>query len=358
MRDAKLLPSLEGLRFIASMAVVANHFIPYAYADIRIERLSVAVDLFFVISGIVIANQYQGRMRSLADYADFLQRRLARIYPLHLATLLFYVVIGLLLSRGLLHVNDPDKYRFSLLLLNALLIQAWNPFDYLISFNRVSWSISAEFFVYLLFPLIAWIIGRGFGVAATFVSACLALGVGVAYFVYNIDLVSLNWQFGIIRALPGFALGVLLSTYREEIAAVLRPDLARTSVHVLLALLPVLMLADSYNYILLPLAYALVACAFVCDISRTPTVAAWEPLSSLGYLTYSIYMLHPLVATVFLTAIAPKLLGTSMPMMFVAVGIGTLITLGLSVLSYRYFEQPMRQRINALSLTPRAAAAG
>ncbi len=49
------------------------------------------VDLFFVVSGFVIACQYFGRVSDAASIGRFLWRRLARIYPLHLATLAFYL---------------------------------------------------------------------------------------------------------------------------------------------------------------------------------------------------------------------------------------------------------------------------
>src|SRR5262245_4033386 len=92
-------PSLEGLRFLASLAIVVYHFVPYterglAAPEFWSGQFSVAVDLFFVISGIVIANGYLGRTSTWREYGEFMRRRFARLYPLHVATLGFYVLVG------------------------------------------------------------------------------------------------------------------------------------------------------------------------------------------------------------------------------------------------------------------------
>ena len=122
----------------------------------------------------------------------------------------------------------------------------------------------------------------------------------------------------------------------------------RFGFHALLALTVALIIADASNYVLLACVYGVVGCAFVCDLSNQRTLASWGPVSSLGYLTYSIYMLHPVVATVLLAAVLPKLFGVSNEAMVAAVCISTLATLVLAVISYRYFEEPLRRRINGM----------
>ena len=156
MSAERRLDSLEGLRFLSSVAIVIGHYVPYAIGETHwISRLHLAVDLFFVISGIVIANAYAGRIASPADWLRFILRRVARLYPLHLATLAFYVAIGALVWTHRVHPADAARYDASAIVPNLLLVHAWLPSGHS-SFNYVSWSISAEFFVYLAFPLIAW----------------------------------------------------------------------------------------------------------------------------------------------------------------------------------------------------------
>jgi peptidoglycan/LPS O-acetylase OafA/YrhL len=172
--------NLEGLRFLASAAIVLHHFVPYTQRGLgSVEfwsgRFSIAVDLFFVISGIVIASGYLGRTSSWREYGGFIRRRFGRLYPLHLLTLGFYVAIGVATSLGLISVMGESNYAFDQLPANLLLVHAWG-FSSQLSFNYVSWSISAEWFVYLLFPLVAWTVAKPSGVVAVagMLAACIA----------------------------------------------------------------------------------------------------------------------------------------------------------------------------------------
>jgi peptidoglycan/LPS O-acetylase OafA/YrhL len=340
-------PSLEGLRFLASLAIVLYHFVPYtdrghASPDFWSGRLSVAVDLFFVISGIVIANGYLGRTSSWREYAQFIRRRFARLYPLHLATLGFYAAIGAAAAIGILRVANESKYAFNEIGANLLLVHAWG-FSSQLSFNYVSWSISAEWFVYLLFPLIAWaaakpgsLIGVGVLLAACIAISHSGVGRGLPY---------LTWDYSILRALPSFALGVWMCANRELVAGIIGPQRAAAGLALSALLLAVFMVAGSSQYVLVGAAYGIVTFAFLCDIGQFRTPLAWEPISRLGTLTYSIYMLHPVVATVLLTFLAPKLLGTSFWAAVAAIAVAIPVTIAIAILSHRFFEEPARQML-------------
>ena len=342
-------PSLEGLRFIASVAIVLYHFVPYterglASTEFWSGRLSIAVDLFFVISGIVIANGYLGRTRSWREYGEFIRRRFARLYPLHLATLGFYVMVGAAASIGLLNVVRDTKYAFNELPANLLLVHAWG-FSSQLSFNYVSWSISAEWFVYLLFPLIAWAAARPRGFLA--VVAALAGCIAISHHWVGRSLPNLTWDYSILRALPSFALGIWICASRKSIAELIGPHRAAAGLAGSAALLVIFMAAGWSQYALLGAAYGIVIFAFVCDVAQRRTPLAWAPISRLGTLTYSIYMLHPVVATVLLSFLAPRLLGTSFWAMVVAIGVAIPVTIGVAVLSYRFFEEPARQMLTS-----------
>jgi peptidoglycan/LPS O-acetylase OafA/YrhL len=88
-------------------------------------------------------------------------------------------------------------------------------------------------------------------------------------------------------------------------------------------------------------------CAFLCDAAQRWTPLAWQPISRLGTLTYSIYMLHPVVATVILSFLAPRLLGTSFWASVVAIGFAIAATIAVAALSYRFFEEPARQMLTS-----------
>ena len=149
---------LDGLRIVAACAVVVLHYSDY-FKDQPVGRFMVDhtwhfnlfVDLFFVVSGFVIARQYLDRVGDAASTGRFLWRRIARIYPLHLATLAFYVVFALALHSGIARSDNPARYPFSDLPAQLLLLHAFD--GERLTFNFPSWSLSAEMFCYLLFPL-------------------------------------------------------------------------------------------------------------------------------------------------------------------------------------------------------------
>lgn len=349
------LHSLEGLRFLSSLGIVAFHYIPYATPLGPLDNLHICVDLFFVISGIVIAQSYATTINARALYLDFIKRRLARIYPLHLATLAFYVVVGLAVVFLGLKVADPTKYNFAMLLPNLLLVHAWLPHD-VISFNYVSWSISAEMFVYLLFPALAFIAARDLKAGLAIFAALLVAAMFISETFLDEPLTDLDWNFGVLRAVPSFFLGVWLSLYRDRLMKMLDPRRARLLCHLAMAGAVAAMLLDANPYVILAAIYLVVVGAFFADLGGRRTLVSWAPLARRGKLTYSIYMLHTLVATVFLSFLAPRLIGTSDTAEWISIALAFAITYCAAIVSFRFFEMPLRNRINAIRLPARRPA--
>ncbi len=335
-RAVPLLHGIEGLRLIASVGVASIHML--AHAGIRMPvDFTLFVDLFFVISGIVIGNLYIDRIHTWGQYGKFVRRRLARIYPLHLATLIFYVAVGALLTMRGIEMNRFDP---SQILPNLLLVQAWFP-DGHRSYNIVSWSISAEFFLYLCFPIIAALVCDVWGLAA--IAVMLLFGIAFSDLDFHKPLYLLTYTAAPLRALPSFALGVFLARFAPSVAARFKPTLVRNGCLILLTLTLLCMAADVNGYEVLALIYALVAAAYVGDLKGLRTVMAWRPISRYGYLTYSIYMLHVPVTTVFLAYLLPRLFGISHAALIFEAVVAAAIVAALAQLSFRYFEDPVRR---------------
>lgn len=103
----------------------------------------VGVTFFFVLSGFILTWTH-----SPSDTArKFWSRRFARIYPVHLLTLVIAVVM---LVSGLRDISGSPSWFVPQL----LLVQSWIPRLHLPQFNAPSWSLSDESFFYLLFPLV------------------------------------------------------------------------------------------------------------------------------------------------------------------------------------------------------------
>ena len=151
MRDIK---GLTGLRGYAALMVCLHHYnyrkSGTLFYDI-VAKGDWGVIVFFVLSGFVLAYVYQDWFKlglHKSDFTHFIRLRLARVYPLHLIMLLLW---GLLILCGRIAITENDSpYTF---ILNLTLTHAWG-FTPSLSWNLPSWSISSEFFCYLLFPLL------------------------------------------------------------------------------------------------------------------------------------------------------------------------------------------------------------
>ena len=110
----------------------------------------VGVSFFFVLSGFIIAYNYQEKLlEKTATKRTFWVARLARIYPLHLLTLLIAVCIG-----GYVQYSGTADW-IKHFTASTFLLQPFFPSaDYFFSFNSPSWSLGCEQLFYFCFPLI------------------------------------------------------------------------------------------------------------------------------------------------------------------------------------------------------------
>jgi len=334
---------LDGLRIIAASAVVILHYSDY-FKDLAAGRLVVEhtwhfnlfVDLFFVVSGFVIARQYLGRVGNAASVGRFLWRRFARIYPLHLATLAFYLALAGALHFGVARTDNPARYPVSDLPAQLLLLHAFA--GERLTFNFPSWSLSAEMFCYLLFPVVALMAQR----RREAVLALIAL-TALANSVWAWTAEATPWadwinQGGAFRALPAFNLGIACYLFRDRIARwPLIPGALAASLAAFIALGSLLSTMTALVAI-----YAIAVLAIQNDCAGRETL-----LSKLGFdrwasLTYSCYMLHIPVATVVIT-LGSRLLSLSPHERPILAPLAIMVLAFASVVSLSAFETPLRR---------------
>src|ERR1700678_3300311 len=136
-----------------------GRFVP-AKTTMFFEKSYLMVDLFFVMSGFIMLHVYgRGFSRGLAkeNVRHFLVARFARTYPLHLfALLLLVVIVRYLTSWGnpAIVLEQPRD-----ILPNVFLLQSFGV-CHIYNWNIPSWSISAEWGAYLLFPFLTLWISR------------------------------------------------------------------------------------------------------------------------------------------------------------------------------------------------------
>jgi peptidoglycan/LPS O-acetylase OafA/YrhL len=329
------IPALTGLRGIGAIWVVAFHFdrigdlFPFRYGYL-------GVDIFFILSGYILSYRYSTELRhfSFATYWSFLRARLARIYPLHLAMLCLLGVLVLTLP-GFANRYPMADARFSLgsFAASAILVQNW-AYWLPTCWNGPSWSLSAEWFAYLTFPIFLALSqpwrSRSVPLLLAF-AAVLAFGGVLA--IAGKSSIGVTGTFGMVRMASEFGAGCLL--FRAQANGFS----CRASIRDCAA---VLLLAAG---LLVPGAMILVLPSFILMVLAAAQgggilafIFGSRPIHFLGEISYSIYLVHWIVLQ-----FSTWLLGYGPPSGFAIRDVGLVVViLVLSYLSYHFIEQPGR----------------
>ena len=282
-------------------------------------------------------------------YLEFIIRRIARIYPLHVFMLTCFVMSEF---AKFLFNSDADP-AFSnntpiSIISNLFLVQAWDLHPRPM-WNQPSWSISAEFSAYLLFPLLAVQIKRrkwvgltliGIGTFALLILFRQTLGGG------TLDRTS---DFGVLRCLPSFTLGMVLAccylTMERRWRRLLGADVLLAG----LILAVALMLHFGISEIALVACFALIILSGSLNQGVVGRVLALPPLHVLGLLSYSIYMTHSFVERMWLF-VSFKLFHGTQPTWQAAVALTVCLAIvaGSSAMTWRLIELPGRKAIMTL----------
>lgn len=296
--------------------------------------------LFFTLSGFVIMHVYDRRICTVAEYANYLQKRLARMYPLHLATLALAIFLGTLPGLHYWFTSADD------ILPNILLVHAWNTTSNL-SFNLPSWSVSAEFFVYLLFPV--------FLLAINFLGLWWALLLPIICvianeFIFKIDGLPpwnlASYDFGCLRAAPSFVAGMVIYRFAMvRFASLVVPGWLAHGVAI--ATIP-MMLLKVHNVVVLA-TFALAVFLLAKAEPERPGIFSTPLFRALANCSYGFYMLHFFIAD-FMLHIVPQVFHLGVVWQFGLCAPALVVTTLISILSFHLFEDPARRYFGALGM--------
>ena len=145
--------TFDGLRGVAALLVVSRHVGPY-FGPLSFPESYLAVDLFFLLSGFVIANAYDARLAKGGFMTDFFKIRMIRLYPLYAAGLAVAVAL-----RLYMHGEPGDPWRLGPLLETALLALVLLPGPrgdptggY--SLNSPSWTLLPEIVINMAYAML------------------------------------------------------------------------------------------------------------------------------------------------------------------------------------------------------------
>jgi peptidoglycan/LPS O-acetylase OafA/YrhL len=322
----KTFETINFLRGVAAIAVLTGHyqdlFLPFAFSGLF------AVDLFFAMSGFVIANSYEHRLRAGMSVWQFFKIRMARFYPLYICgTIIGFVLIGLRIVGGSDQGWTAGELLSSIvpsaLMMPSPHVVSWGP-AVLYPLNVVAWSLFFEMAINMLYAA-TW----RFWTKRKLLIACPAAAVLLVGSIHHFHSIDTGWSpenfiGGLARTVYAFPVGVLAFRLYQ-----VKQDFGILGFIACAVATGVLMLHLGWS----PTAQAIVSVVVIPAI-------LWVALSSqvrdllariarfFGDISYAVYAIHvPLIAALL---VIPAKFGIRMDHFAPASGIGLLsILLGV-----------------------------
>ena len=365
IKQRNYFQSLESLRGIAALIVVLYHVgWMYPLYDIGfIRNGALMVDLFFVLSGFVMVHCYREYFFENNGLLKFLKARFWRLYPLHL--LMLFVFLGIEL------IKYVAELKFGIVSGSPAFVKSnWESFSYQIfllhslvqehgSFNSPSWSISTEFYTYIVFAFIMINVRKYNLLPLIFIGVA-----GVSLFIIlnnGHDSLTFDYQDSIFRCFYGFFIGAF--TYEVYQKTLNRPFIKNNFIgsicFIFIFIISIYILGikhDNYIEFLTPFLFSFLILTLVFFPKNACHKAlCWMPFQWLGKVSYSIYMIHMAYIWVFSAALqavmkVPKGTVDGDEVIMTSMLFGSIVTflliiciLGTSYFTFKYIEDPFRK---------------
>lgn len=340
--DRTIYHTLNGMRGVAAIAVVLYHASTLTGAQV-VPGGYLAVDLFFVLSGLVIAHAYERRLLQDLSPLAFMRHRLIRFYPLYL--------VGLALGVGLMTleilVSPPAVLTPVQVAVATVTGLAFLPAPFgaeLYPLNAPAWSLFYELVVNALYA--AWLV-RLRTRTLVGIAAVTFIGLAVLIFQAGSGSIGTQWQSapaGLGRALFAFTLGVVLFRCRNPRPLPGRYALPLVAGVGVLLCLPIPTAMRPYFDlacigVLLPVA---VAWGARLHSARLMAAFTW-----LGAISFPIYAIH--YPVIILGLAINDYLGHGLLILAVLLA-GLLL---VSTLAERWYDRPMRRLLDQWTRWPR-----
>ena len=349
----RTIKPLTSLRFIFAFMVFLSHldWIPETevvfnkwYRHI-FSKGYLGVSFFFILSGFILSLNYKKRfLKKKISLGQFWIARIARIYPLHVFTLILSLPVFFSES-----FTAPIAWagRF---LSNLFLVQSFVPIEEVyFGFNAVSWSISNELFYYVMFPFLLLLLYKKRQLLFIFILlvVTLLLVMLMAPETQHIYLFAINPLFRI----TDFILGILLySLYEKGIFSRLFTNkksatFIETGGFILLAgflifhsYIPFGLRLSMYYWI--PM--MIIILSFAYQAGKISLWLSHRHFILLGEISFSFYMLHGLIMR-YIKALDRRIKWIEND--YIIIGIVFVLIIIASYYSYKYLELPMNQYI-------------
>ncbi len=307
---------LDSFRGICAVAVVLFHTqILLSFSELSFFRhADLFVEFFFVLSGFVMFHAYGSRPFSADILKRFVISRTFRLYPLHLVMLLVFIGLEfgkLWAEHHGFSFNDPaftGKTAPSEILPNALLLQSWIGDFNSLSFNTPAWSISIEYYLYMVLGVLLLAMPRYCG-------QILALATLVSFAALYVELEAIKpfiW-----RGASCFFAGALTYRVYQKLEPLIsrfddRPFFTGLEVLCLLLVYRTLTHETPHQGIVASLLFCLAVLVFAGERGAVSQLLQRKGFTRLGELSFSIYLTHAAVIFAFTSAavVLSKFTGT------------------------------------------------
>lgn len=274
---------LDSFRGLCALSVVVFHLhLLQGFSEWDFFRSAgLMVEFFFTLSGFVLAYRYGEEPIDRDGFGRYMLARFFRIYPLHLVMLLLFSLAMFAQWAS----GEYAGWQLKQWLYQVLLLQAWLPSADPFGFNGPAWSISVEFYLYVLFGAILWMTLRWRQWAFALVVAACSLCV----------LLSLDFTgSGGFRGITCFFLGALAYRCFDAIHHWRLDFKWATVVEVLLLIALYVVITAQYpaKSFFSAWAFALAIIAFAFEQGAVSRLLRKEAFVSMGKWSFSIYLTH------------------------------------------------------------------
>ncbi|MDX1769892.1 MAG: acyltransferase [Planococcaceae bacterium] len=341
------LNTLTSFRFIAAFMVFLFH--AGIWKEYQLGYLGVT--FFFVLSGFILAYNYKEKFNTLEKpkLIYFYIARIAKIYPIHFLTFFFAIPYYFLVPLN----HPPLMYVFQGVT-NILLIQSFIPVGN-VSFNGVSWSLSNELFFYVMFPFLLVLTIKFVKKVRTRILLVVVLWVT---FIVIFSLIPqaadeghslsrwIAYFFPVTRLFDffvGVIFGLVFSGIKNKVKNTSKFKFSFFEISSIVLSVVVIFYSPMfpqnlrYSLLILPF-WTILIFVFAFQKGILSRIISNKVLIYLGEVSFSFYMIHNLVI------IYAHIIGFDFTSVVVIIGC-LLTSIFLSMVMYRYYEEPMRKKM-------------
>jgi len=348
---------IDGLRAISIIAVISYHFFEH-----KIPHGYLGVDVFFVISGFLIAGIIKREMESgNFSLRNFFKRRIARLFPSLVTIFVTSITISYLVMS-----NEEFRSLLSQIMYGSLYIANFyfygkegyftaEPFEN--TFLHL-WSLSVEEQFYMVFPVLfmgLYLIGKSKRILTASLSILIMASISTLFFYENQPA---KFYFPWVRAWE-FLFGAMLSiiTFGHLSSTPPRKNVAEflTLVGMLMIIIPMLV-NHTFEHpgaiTILPVLGTVLVIALAPHSRVTGRMLSLPPLTFIGLISYPLYLWHYTLFSLGQYSLDIRLLPKVHGLIFIA------LSAILAWLTWKYIETPLRRAADRTALPLFASVLG